>query len=413
MAKLTTPISISAIRQALGDDNLGLKGLCTSSNINPFSKYKPVSIEGCKEIDIAKNPDALFRLTDQQFGFVNWGLDWVSNAERTPRQIARIAINGYDPDAPGKTGYTSIDELVAYKKPSGTASDPYRQADFIGYDHNAEHCICGIKVEESGGIYTVSLVDKGWDINTFNTLRNKFMGVLVAWADNDEIGADGFRTMKKIMVGAAHPDMTRPLASTLLSEMRIKLSASQIVPPSSSQKAYIAVVFAKCNLERDTIENKYAPIGTLGSNGVLTLIDVGEIPYNWDYTTFELVMLPASAAVMDGVDVPEEGTYLKYNGISPISAGAYTVSFVKVGDDAISSVGNLKAIWYNEASRTGVEDQSAMSIEGNLYSASIFIPSSVTTDKVGLELHLTYTVNGESKEVVVPKWEFNRSGLLS
>jgi len=98
----TTQLAISAVRNELGESTYNLGELCKSSNINMWSKRKPVRTSNLEvaESDVGKTTD----------GF--WGLN-----------------------IPSYTGNDSL--LTTYEQPRGGTSEPYRLGDFRGYYHNA------------------------------------------------------------------------------------------------------------------------------------------------------------------------------------------------------------------------------------------------------------------------------------
>lgn len=121
---ISAPVSIDDIKAVLGESSNDVATLCKSSNINMWSKKKPVRLAN-------PFPDingTWYRADDDDLG---------------------IQIN--------KGANTNLGTLYAgasfvYKKPGGGSTQPYRMSDFIGYNHNAKPFLY---CESLGSIVTV------------------------------------------------------------------------------------------------------------------------------------------------------------------------------------------------------------------------------------------------------------------
>ena len=110
MAQLpTTNISTTLVRNALGEDNNDVGLLCKSSNINMWSKRKPVRYPA----DFIADPNEVGKTLDHK-----WGL--------TLAGFKGVTLDGSDDD-----------RRTVYNRPDGGSSQPYRLGDFRGYNHEA------------------------------------------------------------------------------------------------------------------------------------------------------------------------------------------------------------------------------------------------------------------------------------
>lgn len=124
--KITAPVTIQNVKDALGSDSNDLATLCKDANINIWAKYKPV----------AKN---LIDTVTGQWDATN--NKWLSSATWWKGNLA-ANIGGITPKE-----FTTFSELTTYYDgglnywtyagPTGGASQPYRLQDFAGYNHNA------------------------------------------------------------------------------------------------------------------------------------------------------------------------------------------------------------------------------------------------------------------------------------
>ena len=109
MALSTTSITTSKVGNALGTTSRDVGSLCSSSLINPWSRWKPIS-----------NPAST--LTDAILKTANYGITILSAT--SPALLLNAVKNN------GNLGYT-------YSRPVGGINSPYRLGDFRGYNHGA------------------------------------------------------------------------------------------------------------------------------------------------------------------------------------------------------------------------------------------------------------------------------------
>ncbi len=109
MALSSTGITVSAVKTALGSTNNNVGGLCSSSLINPWSKWKPISLNATTmTLALLKN--------------ANYGIT-IKNATTASALLTAVKNNN-------NLGFT-------YNKPTGISTSPYRLGDFRNYDHTA------------------------------------------------------------------------------------------------------------------------------------------------------------------------------------------------------------------------------------------------------------------------------------
>lgn len=118
ISKTSSGISLTAdIEYVLQESTSDLGALCTSDNINMWSKAKPIKYAS-----------------------------WVSNGGGTVDSDG----NPYGLIRPSHDDISQLDSAnISYQKPTGGASSPYRALDFDGYDHNCE-CPWNIVMPPSG-----------------------------------------------------------------------------------------------------------------------------------------------------------------------------------------------------------------------------------------------------------------------
>lgn len=158
---------IITIANVLGETNLNVVSLCTSSKINMWSKRKPV-----------KHP-SLDALTDSQIGGTSgdYGISYPST-----RNLNTIK-DYYDG---GNNGYS-------YDKPNGSAVAPYRLSDFKGYKHDAYPPMGGSLTVAKQVIHTSNIqisVDfrlqdvDDLSIEDFQTFKNCYFGIALYKGDS-------------------------------------------------------------------------------------------------------------------------------------------------------------------------------------------------------------------------------------
>lgn len=110
MALPTTGISTTLVRTALGESTNDIGTLCRSTNINKWSKWKPIRADNVTGIDTGILAGATYGLNISSYGSV-------------ASVVSAYGING---------------GLWAYLMPRGGAVDePYRIGDFRNYDHSS------------------------------------------------------------------------------------------------------------------------------------------------------------------------------------------------------------------------------------------------------------------------------------
>lgn len=126
----TTGISIADVSAVLGAASSDVGTLCRHSNINIWSRHKPVSYPHPEDTSrtMSVNPWIGDDPTNAPYGI---SIPW---------------------QAPGSGTFPSqlFSTNIGYKRPSGGASSPYRLGDFRGYDHN---CVVPYNVELPEGEY--------------------------------------------------------------------------------------------------------------------------------------------------------------------------------------------------------------------------------------------------------------------
>jgi hypothetical protein len=137
MALGSTNITISDIKDELGEDTYVLSELCTSPNVNMFSKFKPVASEGTT--DWWRGSDGFYSLT-----------------------IPSIT----DPDDVDTTTWT-------YNPPTGGSSSPYKMGHFRLYLHEATPPL------------TLG-ADTGETINLFSTSSITFVPTGISLSSDDD-----------------------------------------------------------------------------------------------------------------------------------------------------------------------------------------------------------------------------------
>lgn len=115
--KVTAPIDLSDVAQALGETNEDVGRLCTSSKINPWAKYKPMQTSP----NVPYTPDKYWKGVDG-----NCGWNWTAYGGTTGSLDDMIDLFTED----GKNGW-SADRVYPFGETF------LRITDFEGYNHNA------------------------------------------------------------------------------------------------------------------------------------------------------------------------------------------------------------------------------------------------------------------------------------
>jgi len=142
--KITAPVSIRDIQQAIGNSSGDLATLCKANTINMWAKYKPVQL--------ANKPDTTdqwnFNVTPQRWktqselgtGVRPWwkGLSTQMGGITAPGGV--VGIPGYGTLAACIAAYDGSMNGWVYNKPDGNAGGAihhYRETDFAMYNHRA------------------------------------------------------------------------------------------------------------------------------------------------------------------------------------------------------------------------------------------------------------------------------------
>lgn len=125
-----TQVSVSDVSSVLGAASTDVGTLCKHTNVNMWSRHKPVSYPHPEDTSrtMSVNPWIGDDPTNAPYGII---VPWIKPG------------SGVLPTELFSTN-------IGYKKPSGGANSPYRLGDFRGYDHN---CIVPYFVELPEGEY--------------------------------------------------------------------------------------------------------------------------------------------------------------------------------------------------------------------------------------------------------------------
>lgn len=151
---ISAPVTIDDIKAVLGESSNDVGTLCKSTNINMWSKKKPVRLANAF-------PDingTWYRADDDDLG---------------------IQIN--------KGANTNLGTLYAgasfvYKRPGGGSSQPYRMSDFIGYNNNAKPFLY---CESLGSVATVNAFTGELSINVLNIQKGNIS--LYDYSENNKM----------------------------------------------------------------------------------------------------------------------------------------------------------------------------------------------------------------------------------
>lgn len=110
MALASSGITVSAVKTALGSSNNNVGGLCKATNINPWSVWKPISLDAVT-------------LTRALIKGANYGITikYATNATAAYNAVKENSNLGY-----------------VYNRPTGISTSPYRLGDFRNYNHSAQ-----------------------------------------------------------------------------------------------------------------------------------------------------------------------------------------------------------------------------------------------------------------------------------
>ena len=150
---ISAPVSIDDVKQALGESSNDLATLCTSENINIWSKYKPISCKGeFKEYPIREDSDEIVTSSYSKYTCVvrcgmNIPMDTYKNlcnnygeegfAIKACKEIYEdniYGVAGIDKNASTNFHYVYVSGAHF---PKGGTNSPYRLGDFRNYNAKA------------------------------------------------------------------------------------------------------------------------------------------------------------------------------------------------------------------------------------------------------------------------------------
>lgn len=148
--KITAPVSIYDVQQALGNSSGDLGTLCQASSINMWAKYKPV------RLNVIDTVTGQWDATNNTWlSTATWWKGLANNfAGLTPCEVGTIAqiVSHYDGDMNG----------WSYDKPGGGANQPFRLTDFAGYNHRApaaiENFYIAPEITEGGSFFASAMM---------------------------------------------------------------------------------------------------------------------------------------------------------------------------------------------------------------------------------------------------------------
>lgn len=122
---ITAPVTLEDVKSVLNEDSNDIATLCKSSNINMWSKYKPVNLRK-KFVTDTLNSDG--KSWTAPSGRLGW---WLGN--NTVNDAALVI-----PLVSSKSDFDDDKARWTYNKPYGGDSSPYRLSDFAGYYDDAQ-----------------------------------------------------------------------------------------------------------------------------------------------------------------------------------------------------------------------------------------------------------------------------------
>lgn len=178
---VSAPVSFTDVQNALGVSHTDLAALCKSSNVNQWSKYKPVGKAKINTLDEMnadktwKNTATWWRGNDKNItvpaGFVIGNYTTVSPCRWFIKCGMKIlgfsstvdVLGAYNPAGnpcnQNNINSSPLKDNYGYIAPEGNTSEPYRLTDFNQYKHNAD-CRILTNYETSLGVQRV-LVKSG------------------------------------------------------------------------------------------------------------------------------------------------------------------------------------------------------------------------------------------------------------
>ena len=149
---ISAPVEFNDIQRAIGDSSIFLGLLCTSQNINMWSKFKPVKSAQVGLIDTTGQLAQGGTTWDETLSTQWWRDTW--DGLDNPIKYGIISRRGSLLNSLFSNNYTSPYTPKAPRnwehfKPTGGNASPYRQLDFIQYDHQASAPIGSISAPSS------------------------------------------------------------------------------------------------------------------------------------------------------------------------------------------------------------------------------------------------------------------------
>lgn len=201
---ISAPVSIDDVKQALGESSNDLATLCTSENINIWSKYKPISCKGdFKEYPIREDSE---ETVTSSYSYYNCAVRCGMNIPiDTYRNLYNnyggegFAINAcehlYFDNVYGKSGgiHGDTSTVVSGKHfPKGGANSPYRLSDFRNYNAKAKYNGFQTSIPEAHTVEIyhsstpkfncVLYMNKSVDNNTNLTMDDIITDLSLAWS---------------------------------------------------------------------------------------------------------------------------------------------------------------------------------------------------------------------------------------
>lgn len=158
---ITTPVGISDISKVLGVASNDLGTLCKSSNVNKWSKKKPVgynSLEPNRESDWWRGTTKIEDVSIAERTIGNYtctgNVKWITTCgiKMLAFDSKVDVLKAFNPVGNAFTSSSggTLTKNYSYVPPVGGASEPYRAGDFIYYWHGAGHNVIP-DIETEGG----------------------------------------------------------------------------------------------------------------------------------------------------------------------------------------------------------------------------------------------------------------------
>lgn len=155
---ISAPVEISDIQNAIGATAGGDLGrLCTHVNINMWAKFKPVKCDGTDIIDTTDQLSG--SVWNENYSHPWWVYCW--NAMNNPIKYGIQPRTGSALNSLYSAYYAQGVEWQYYRSTGGQF--PYRQLDFLQYNHYASHPLGSISAPSS--LILASSADGGWSVD--------------------------------------------------------------------------------------------------------------------------------------------------------------------------------------------------------------------------------------------------------